>query len=106
MGIHRVRAREITHLWRRRIEEDVAWHRVSPSGFTPVTAALLLFQTPNPGAWVTARSRPATLLWTLATMVCYGALLDGGVPEKIDREMLGPLRAHHEYLSPWRGMKP
>jgi hypothetical protein len=82
MGIHRVRAREITHLWRRRIEEDVAWHRVSPACVTPVTAALFLFQTPDAGSWVTAWSKPAPLLWTLATMVCYSAGLDGGVPEK------------------------
>jgi hypothetical protein len=60
MGIHRVRAREITRLWRRRIEEDAAWHKVSPSFFTTVAAAMLLFQTPCPGSWVTARCRPAS----------------------------------------------
>src|SRR5215471_19883893 len=32
MGIHCVRARKITPRWRRRIEEDVAWHRGSPAG--------------------------------------------------------------------------
>src|SRR5215471_18663507 len=48
-GIHRVRARESTPLGRRCIEEDMAWHRVSPSCCTSVTAALLLLQTPGLG---------------------------------------------------------